>query len=151
MKRITPFLWFDGEAEEAMNLYVTIFKHSRILNVSPGPGGKAMTVTADLDGQEVIALNGGPEYKFTEAFSFFVPCETQAEIDDLWAKLSAGGEEGRCGWLKDRFGLSWQIIPSVLGELIGDQDPVKAGRAMQAMLKMNKLDIAGLRRAHAGA
>ena len=148
MQHITPFLWFDGQAEKAMNFYVSIFGNSRILGVTRGPGGNAMSVTADLDGQEIMAFNAGPEFKFTEAISFFVNCETQEEVDELWARLSEGGEEGRCGWLKDQYGLSWQIIPAVLGELMGDKDPEKAGRVMQAMLQMNKIDIAGLRKAY---
>ncbi len=148
MKKITPFLWFDDNAEEAMNFYVSIFKNSKILSVSPGPNGKAFTVTADLDGQEITALNGGPQFKFTEAISFFVNCETQQEVDELWEKLSAGGEEAQCGWLRDKYGLSWQIVPTALGELLGDPDPVKAQRVMQAMLKMKKIEVAGLRQAY---
>ncbi len=148
MKKITPFLWFDDNAEEAMNFYVSIFKNSKILSVSPGPNGRAFTVTADLDGQEITALNGGPQFKFTEAISFFVNCETQQEVDELWEKLSAGGEEAQCGWLRDKYGLSWQIVPTALGELLGDPDPVKAQRVMQAMLKMKKIEVAGLRQAY---
>lgn len=148
MKKITPFLWFDDQAEDAMNFYVSIFKNSRVLSVSPGPNGRAMSVTFELDGQEFMALNAGPQFKFTEAISLFVSCETQAEVDELWGKLTSGGEESRCGWLKDKFGLSWQIIPTALGELLGDEDPVKVGRVMQAMLKMNKIEIAGLRQAY---
>ena len=148
MKKITPFLWFDDQAEEAMNFYVSIFENSKILSVSPGPNGKAFTVSAELDGQEITALNGGPEFKFTEAISFFVNCETQAEVNELWKKLTAGGEESQCGWLKDKYGLSWQIVPTALSRLLGDPDPVKAQRVMQAMLKMRKIDIAGLQRAY---
>jgi predicted 3-demethylubiquinone-9 3-methyltransferase (glyoxalase superfamily) len=148
MKKITPFLWFDDQAEEAMNFYVSIFKNSKILSVSPGPNGKAFTVSAELDGQEITALNAGPEFKFTEAISFFVNCENQAEVDELWEKLTAGGEESQCGWLKDKYGLSWQIVPTALGRLLGDPDPVKAQRVMQAMLKMKKIEIAGLQRAY---
>ena len=148
MKKITPFLWFDNQAEDAMNFYVSIFKNSRVLSVSPGPSGRAMSVTFELDGQELVAFNAGPQFKFTEAISLFVSCETQAEVDELWGKLTAGGEESRCGWLKDKFGLSWQIIPTALGELMGDPDPEKAGRVMQAMLTMNKIQIAGLRQAY---
>ena len=148
MKKITPFLWFDDQAEEAMNFYVSIFKNSKVLGVSPGPNGKAFTVNFELDGQEFTALNAGPLFKFTEAISFFVNCETQAEVDELWKKLSAGGEEGQCGWLKDKYGLSWQIVPTALGELMGDPDPGKSQRVMQAMLKMKKIDIAGLRKAY---
>lgn len=148
MKKITPFLWFDNQAEEAMNFYVSIFKNSKILSISPGPNGTVFTVTFELDGQEFTALNGGPEFKFTEAISFFVNCETQAEVDELWEKLLAGGEESQCGWLKDKFGLSWQIVPTALGELLGDPNPVKSQRVMQAMLKMKKIEIAGLMRAY---
>jgi predicted 3-demethylubiquinone-9 3-methyltransferase (glyoxalase superfamily) len=154
MQKITPFLWFDGKAEEAMDFYVSIFKDSKVISVSrygeggPGPAGTVMTATFQLDGQEFMALNGGPEFKFTEAISFFVNCETQAEVDELWAKLSAGGEEVQCGWLKDKFGLSWQIVPAALGELLGDKDAGKAAKVMQAMLQMKKIDIAGLQRAY---
>ena len=151
MKKITPFLWFDTEAEEAMNLYVSIFKNSRVLGVTPGPNGRAMSVNFELEGQEFIGLNAGPEFKFNEAISFLVNCNSQAEVDELWEKLTAdGGEEGNCGWLKDKFGLSWQIIPTALGEMLGDPDPEKAGRAMQAMLKMHKIDIQGLKQAYDG-
>lgn len=154
MQKITPFLWFDDNAEEAMNFYTSIFKNSKIGSVSrfpegaPGPAGKVMSVTFQLEGQEFMALNGGPLFKFTEAISFFVNCETQEEVDDLWAKLSAGGKESQCGWLKDKFGLSWQIIPTALGKMLGDKDREKAKRVMQAMLQMKKIDIAGLQRAH---
>jgi predicted 3-demethylubiquinone-9 3-methyltransferase (glyoxalase superfamily) len=154
MQKITPFLWFDNQAEEAMNFYVSLFKNSKVISVSrygdegPGPTGAVMTATFQLDGQELIALNGGPEFKFTEAISFFVNCETQEEVDGLWDKLSEGGEEGRCGWLKDKYGLSWQIVPTVLGELLNDTDPAKSQRVMKAMLQMNKIDIAGLKRAY---
>lgn len=155
-QKITPFLWFDRQAEEAALLYVSLFPDSTVTGVShygegmPLPKGTVMSVTFRLAGQEFMALNGGPAFKFTEAISFFVRCETQDEIDRLWSKLTEGGEPSQCGWLKDRFGLSWQIVPSVLGDLIGDPDPEKAGRATQAMLKMGKLDIAELKRAHAG-
>ena len=148
MKRIVPFLWFDDQAEEAMNFYVSIFKNSKVLSVSPGSNGKAFSVSFELDGQEFTALNGGPQFKFTEAISLFVNCETQAEVDELWDKLSAGGEQVQCGWLKDKYGLSWQIVPTALGELLGDPDPVKSQRVMQAMLKMKKIEIAGLKRAY---
>ena len=148
MKKITPFLWFDDQAEEAMNFYVSIFKNSKVLNVAPGPNGKAFTVSFELDGQEFTALNAGPEFKFTEAVSFFVNCEDQQEVDELWEKLTAGGEESQCGWLKDKYGLSWQIVPTALGRLLGDPDPAKAQRVMQAMLKMRKIDIAGLKQAY---
>jgi predicted 3-demethylubiquinone-9 3-methyltransferase (glyoxalase superfamily) len=148
MQKITPFLWFDNQAEEAMNFYASIFKDSKILGVTPGPNGTVMMATFQLNGQEFFALNGGPEFKFTEAISFFVDCKTQEEVDELWAKLSAGGEEGQCGWLKDKFGLSWQIVPTALGELLGDKDVGKAAKVMQAMLQMKKIDIAGLKRAY---
>jgi predicted 3-demethylubiquinone-9 3-methyltransferase (glyoxalase superfamily) len=142
MQKITPFLWFDGKAEEAARFYTSIFENSEIESVSP------MSATFQLDGQRFIALNGGPQFKFTEAISFFVRCETQQEIDYFWKELSAGGEEGRCGWLKDKFGVSWQIIPPILGELLGDEDEAKSQSVMQAMFKMSKLDIAALKRAH---
>jgi len=149
MPKITPFLWFDNQAEEAMNFYVSIFKNSKVGSIMrSGDDGPVMSVTFQLDGQEFMALNGGPHFKFTEAISFFVNCETQAEVDELWQKLSAGGEEGQCGWLKDKYGLSWQIIPTVLGEMLQDKDAGKAKRVMDAMLKMNKIDIAVLRQAY---
>jgi len=154
MQKITPFLWFDGKAEEAMNFYVSIFKSSKIANVvrygeaGPGPKGTVITATFQLEGQEFIALNGGPQFKFTEAVSFWVSCETQEEIDDMWEKLSAGGEKGRCGWLKDRYGLSWQIVPPVLGEMLGDKDPEKSKRVMMAMLQMDKINIKTLKQAY---
>ena len=145
MNKITPFLWFDDQAEEAMRFYVSIFRNSKVLSVQPGPNGKAMSVTFELEGQAFMALNGGPEFKFTEAISLFVSCTTQEEVDELWAKLTAdGGEESRCGWLKDKYGLSWQIIPTALMEMLGDPDPEKAGRAMEAMLTMSKIDIKAL-------
>jgi len=150
MNKITPFLWFDGQAQEAAEFYVSIFKNSKVLNISPGPDGKAFIVSFVLDGQEITALNGGPEFKFNEAFSFFVNCEDQTEVDTLWEKLTAGGEEQQCGWLKDRYGLSWQIVPRALGELMGGPDPVRSQRVMQAMLKMVKIDIRGLQRAYEG-
>jgi predicted 3-demethylubiquinone-9 3-methyltransferase (glyoxalase superfamily) len=154
MQQITPFLWFDGNAEEAMKFYTSIFKNSKIGSVrrygdaGPGPKGSVMTGTFQLNGQEFMALNGGPLFKFTEAISFFVNCETQEEVDELWEKLSAGGQESRCGWLKDKFGLSWQIIPRILGELLGDKDPAKSRRVMQAMLQMSKIDIKKLKQAY---
>jgi predicted 3-demethylubiquinone-9 3-methyltransferase (glyoxalase superfamily) len=148
MQKITPFLWFDDQAEEAMNFYTSIFKNSKIGGVTRGPNGAVMSATFQLAGQEFMALNGGPQFKFTEAVSFFVNCETQEEVDELWEKLSEGGEEGRCGWLKDKYGLSWQIVPTVLGELLRDKDAEKANRVMQAMLQMNKIDIQSLRRAY---
>jgi predicted 3-demethylubiquinone-9 3-methyltransferase (glyoxalase superfamily) len=155
MQKITPFLWFDGNAEEAANFYISIFKNSKMGKISrygdagPGPKGSAMSVTFQIEGQEFFALNGGPQFKFTPAISFFVNCETQQEVDDLWAKLSAGGRTDRCGWLQDKFGLSWQIIPTVLGQLLGDKDPQRAKRAMQAMLQMTKIDIEKLQQAAA--
>ena len=151
MKKITPFLWFDTQAEEAMNFYVSIFKNSRVLSVTPGPNGIAQSVNFELEGQEFIGLNAGPQFKFNEAISFLVNCETQAEVDALWDKLTAeGGEESMCGWLKDKYGLSWQIIPTALGQLLSDPNPEKAGRVMQAMLKMNKIDIQALQEAYDG-
>jgi len=151
MKKITPFLWFDAQAEEAMNFYVSIFKNSKVLGVTPGPNGIASSVSFELEGQEFIGLNAGPHYKFNEAVSFFVDCKNQEEVDNLWARLTAdGGEESMCGWLKDKYGLSWQIIPSALGELMGDKDPEKAKRVMDAMLKMNKIIVADLKRAYDG-
>jgi predicted 3-demethylubiquinone-9 3-methyltransferase (glyoxalase superfamily) len=156
MSKITPFLWFDNQAEEAVNLYTSIFKNSKIKEVSrygeagPGPAGQVMTVNFQIEGQEFIALNGGPHFKFTEALSLVVNCETQSEVDMFWEKLSAGGEEGQCGWLKDKFGLSWQIVPTALSELASDPDPVKSQRVIQAMLQMRKIVIADLQRASEG-
>jgi len=156
MQKITPFLWFDNQAEEAMNFYVSIFKNSKVGKVSrygeagPGPKGTVMSVTFQLEGQEFMALNGGPVFRFTEAISFFVDCETQEEVDELWGKLSAGGQPSKCGWLKDKFGLSWQIIPSALMEMLQDKDSQKSKRVMKAMLQMSKIDIAGLKRAYEG-
>jgi len=157
MGSITPFLWFDTEAEEAAKHYASIFPDSRIVEVtrygSAGPGteGSVMTVAFELDGQRFTALNGGPNFQFTEAVSFVVSCDTQEEVDAYWSKLSEGGEEGPCGWLKDRYGLSWQIVPKRLMELIGGPDPERAQAAMAAMLKMNKIEIADLERAAAAA
>jgi predicted 3-demethylubiquinone-9 3-methyltransferase (glyoxalase superfamily) len=149
MQKITPFLWFDGKAEEAMNFYVSVFKNSKVLSVNrAGPGGPVFSVTFQLDGQEFLALNGGPQYTFSPAVSFFVNCETQQEVDELWTRLSAGGEEQPCGWLNDRYGLSWQVVPSVLGRMLRDKDPAKAHRVMQAMLRMKKIDIQGLQQAY---
>ncbi|MEW6401220.1 MAG: VOC family protein [Chloroflexota bacterium] len=149
MKKITPFLWFDTQAEEAMNFYVSLFKNSKVLGVSRGPDGKAFSVSFELDGQEFMGLNAGPHYKFNEAVSMYVNCEDQAEADYFWDRLTAdGGEESMCGWCKDKFGLSWQIIPKQLGELMGDPDPEKSQRVMQAMLKMQKIDIQALQRAY---
>jgi predicted 3-demethylubiquinone-9 3-methyltransferase (glyoxalase superfamily) len=150
MNKITPFLWFDTQAEEAMNLYVSIFKNSKVLFVAPGPNGIASSVSFELEGQVFMAFNAGPEFKFTEAISFYVDCKTQEEVDYFWDRLSEGGEKSQCGWLKDKFGLSWQIVPSVLGELLGGPEPENAKRAMDAMLTMSKLDIAALRRAYDG-
>jgi predicted 3-demethylubiquinone-9 3-methyltransferase (glyoxalase superfamily) len=142
MQKVTPFLWFDGQAEEAMNYYVSIFPNSKIVNTNPMGG------MFEIDGQQFMTLNGGPMYKFTEAISLYVNCEAQEEVDELWEKLSAGGEKGRCGWLKDKYGLSWQIIPSALWQLMRDPDQAKAGRVMQAMMQMTKIDIAGLKKAY---
>jgi len=153
IQKIKPFLWFDGRAEEAANFYTGIFKNSRVLNVSrygdagPGPKGSAMSVTFELEGQTFLALNGGPMFTFTPAISFLINCETQAEVDDLWTRLSEGGEKSRCGWLKDKFGLSWQVVPSILGTLLQSKDTGKAGRVMEAMMTMDKLDIARLEKA----
>jgi predicted 3-demethylubiquinone-9 3-methyltransferase (glyoxalase superfamily) len=154
MQKITPFLWFDGNAEAAMNFYTSIFKNSKISNVmrygesGPGPRGTLMGATFQLEGQEFHAINGGPQFTFSPAISFFVNCETQAEVDELWEKLSAGGEKQQCGWLKDKFGLSWQIIPTVLREMLRDKDPKKSQRVMQAMLQMTKIEIDGLKNAY---
>ena len=155
MQKITPFLWFDDKAEEAVRFYTSIFKSSKITNIAryqdvPGPEGKAMSVSFQLEGQEFIALNGGPVFNFTPAISFFVNCETQEEVDELWEKLSEGGEKQNCGWLKDQYGISWQIVPTILGELLQDKDAEKASRVTQAMLKMGKLDIAVLKQAYEG-
>src|SRR5438445_12668155 len=156
MQKITPFLWFDGKAEEAMNFYVSIFKNSKVVNIArygdagPGPKGTVMSVTFLLEGQEFIALNGGPMFTFSPAISFLVNCQTQQEVDELWEKLSAGGEKSRCGWLKDKYGVSWQIIPKVLGRLMGDKDPEKSKRVMMAMLQMGKIDVQALQRAYDG-
>jgi predicted 3-demethylubiquinone-9 3-methyltransferase (glyoxalase superfamily) len=158
MQKITPFLWFDDNAEEAAKFYISIFRNSRILNVARygeagaeatgRPKGSVMTVAFQLEGQEFVALNGGPVFSFTPAISFVVNCVAQEELDELWEKLSEGGEIQECGWLKDKYGVSWQIVPSVLGELMSDPDPVKSQRVMQAMLQMKKLDIAGLKKAY---
>jgi predicted 3-demethylubiquinone-9 3-methyltransferase (glyoxalase superfamily) len=154
--RITPNLWFDGNAEEAADFYVSVFENSRIVSSarypenSPGPAGTVMTVEWELDGQRFVGINGGPQFKFSEAVSFQIDCETQEQIDYYWEKLGEGGEEGPCGWLRDRFGLSWQITPTGMDELFSDPDPARADRAMQAMLKMKKLDIAELRAAADG-
>ncbi len=144
MQKITPFLWFDGQAAAAAKFYVSIFKRAKILSSSP------MSVTLQLAGQELILFNGGPHYKLTPAFSLFIHCKRQQEIDYYWAKLTRGGAESRCGWLEDKYGLSWQVVPDILFMLLNDKDPVKADRAMQAMLKMRKFDIKAMKRAHAG-
>ena len=151
MKKITPFLWFDTQAEEAMNFYVSLFKNSKVNNISRGPEGKAFTVSFELDGQEFMGLNAGPHHKFNEAISMYVDCEDQAEVDYFWNKfISGGGEATQCGWLNDKFGVSWQIIPRQLGELMGDLDPEKSQRVMQAMLKMQKIVVADLQKAYEG-
>lgn len=150
MPTITPFLWFDSQAEEAMNFYASIFKRSKVVSVSRAQG-KVMAVQFELEGQPVMALNGGPHFTFNESFSLFVGCETQQEIDEYWSKLTAdGGAPGRCGWLKDKYGLSWQIVPTALSRMLGDKDPGKAGRVMNAMLQMNKLDLPKLQQAYDG-
>jgi predicted 3-demethylubiquinone-9 3-methyltransferase (glyoxalase superfamily) len=154
MQKITPFLWYDGQAEEAVNFYVSIFKNSKVVSMSrygdagPGPKGSVMIAAFQLDGQDFVALNGGPQYKFTPAISFVVNCETQEEVDDLWEKLSAGGRKDRCAWLTDKFGVSWQIVPTILSKLLGDKDREKAKRVMQAMLQMDKIDISRLQQAY---
>jgi len=157
MQKITPFLWFDDRIEEAVELYTSVFSNAKITNImrggqgAPGSSGRVMSATFELEGQAFMALNGGPTFQFTPAVSFFVRCETQAEVDRYWIRLTeGGGSEERCGWLKDKFGLSWQIIPVALERYLGDSDPAKAQRVMQAMLKMKKLDIASLDRAYAG-
>jgi len=156
MQKITPFLWFNDNAEEAVKFYVSLFKNSKIETIArygdagPGPKGTVMSLTFQLEGQEFMALNGGPVFTFSPAISFFVDCETQEEIDMLWEKLSEGGEKQQCGWLRDRFGITWQIVPSILGKLTNDKDPEKSKRVVQAMLQMHKLDIAGLQRAYDG-
>jgi predicted 3-demethylubiquinone-9 3-methyltransferase (glyoxalase superfamily) len=157
MQKITPFLWFDNNAEEAAQFYTSVFKNSRILTITrygdagPGPKGSVMVVSFQLEGQQFTALNGGPRFTFSEAFSFVVSCEDQQEIDDYWNKLtSAGGQESQCGWLKDKFGFSWQIVPTALGKLMSDKDPKKANRVMQALLQMKKIDIATLEEAAEG-
>src|SRR6267143_1348947 len=157
-QRITPFLWFDDQAEDAAKFYVSIFKNSKIGEITRydeqaakptgRPAGSVMTVEFELEGQEFVALNGGPMFKFTEAISFVVNCETQEEVDYYWEKLSVGGEESRCGWLKDRFGVSWHVVPTVLVEMLQDKDPLKARRVMGAMLKMKKIDVEALKRAY---
>lgn len=160
MQKITPFLWFDDQAEEAVNFYVSIFRNSRIkgtaryddegAKAAGRPKGSVMTVQFELNGQEFVALNGGPIFKFTEAISFVVNCETQEELDHFWQKLSAGGQQVQCGWLKDKFGVSWQVVPTILGEMLQDKDPDKSQRVMAAMLKMKKINIEALRKAYEG-
>src|SRR4051812_21742488 len=150
MKKITPFLWYDTQAEEAAKFYTSIFKNSKIGSTTPGPNGRPMTVTFTLDGQDFIALNGGPMFKFNEAFSLSVDCQSQEEVDELWEKLCDRGQKSRCGWLKDKYGLSWQIVPRVLITLLQDKDPVKSKRVMQAMMQMDKIDIQKLQDAYAG-
>lgn len=156
MQKIAPCLWFENQAEAAVNFYLSVFKNSRILEVSrygeagPGPSGSVLTMMFELEGQEFMALNGGPAFTFSPAISFLVNCKTQEEVDDLWAKLSEGGEVEQCGWLRDKFGVSWQIVPTVLSELLNDPDPDKSQRVMKAMLQMVKLDIQALKQAYAG-
>jgi predicted 3-demethylubiquinone-9 3-methyltransferase (glyoxalase superfamily) len=157
MQKITPFLWFDGNAEEAAQFYTSIFTDAKITKVTrygdagPGPKGNAMSVIFEIEGQEFYALNGGPQFSFSPAISFFVNCETQGEVDALWDKLSAGGQKQRCGWLTDKYGVTWQIIPSTLGRLLHDKDATKSQAVMRAMMQMDKIDIAGLERAYAHA
>ena len=155
-QKITTFLWFDDQAEEAINFYVSIFKNSRVGDIvrygdtGPGPKGQVMTAEFELAGQQFTALNGGPQFKFTEAISLVVNCETQEELDEYWEKLSEGGQKAQCGWLKDKFGLSWQIVPTILKQLLKDKDPEKTSRVMQAVMRMTKLEIAQLRAAYEG-
>jgi len=156
MQKITPFLWFNDQAEEAMNFYLSIFKNSKTISVSrygdagPGPKGSVMVAKFQLDGQDFMALNGGPTFTFSPAVSFVVNCKTQEEVDEYWEKLSAGGATNQCGWLTDKFGLAWQIVPTALGEMLADKDPARSNRVMKAMLQMTKIDIAVLRRAYDG-
>jgi predicted 3-demethylubiquinone-9 3-methyltransferase (glyoxalase superfamily) len=156
MQKISPFLWFDHQAEEAMHHYVSIFKNSKVGKITrygdagPGPKGSVMVAAFELEGQQFAALNGGPQFKFTEAVSFVVNCETQEEVDELWQKLGEGGQFQQCGWLKDKFGLSWQIIPTALVELISDPNPEKSRRVVEAMMRMTKIEIAKLRQAYDG-
>lgn len=156
MQKIIPCLWFDNQAEEAMHFYTSIFKNAKVGNITrygeagPGPAGSVLTASFELEGQQFVALNGGPEFTFTPAISFFVNCETQEEVDELWEKLSEGGEEVECGWLKDKYGVSWQIIPTILVEMLNDADPQRSQRVMQAMLQMKKIDIQTLKQAYEG-
>jgi predicted 3-demethylubiquinone-9 3-methyltransferase (glyoxalase superfamily) len=156
MQKIKPCLWFDGNADEAMNFYISVFKNSQVVHAircgdaGPGPKGSLLGATFQLDGQEIMVLNGGPQFHFTPAISLFVNCETQAEVDGYWEKLLAGGKAQQCGWLTDKYGVSWQIVPTVLGEMLQDKDAAKSQRAMQAMMKMVKLDIAALKKAYDG-
>jgi predicted 3-demethylubiquinone-9 3-methyltransferase (glyoxalase superfamily) len=156
MQRITPFLWFDGNAEEAMNFYTSIFKNTEIRSMvrygeeGPGPKDTVMTASFRLEGQEFVVLNGGPQFKFTEAISFVVNCQTQEEVDEYWEKLSEGGEKRQCGWLKDKFGVSWQVVPTVLNELLQDKDAERSGNVMKAMMQMSKIDIETLEKAYKG-
>jgi predicted 3-demethylubiquinone-9 3-methyltransferase (glyoxalase superfamily) len=156
MQKIAPFLWFDGKAEEAAKFYTSLVKNSKMGKIrrfgeaGPGPKGSVLSASFELEGLEFAALNGGPQFTFTPAISFFVNCETQEEVDEFWDKLSEGGEKNRCGWLQDKFGVSWQIVPTVLGQLLGDPDPEKSSRVMKAMLQMEKLDIRGLQEAYEG-
>jgi predicted 3-demethylubiquinone-9 3-methyltransferase (glyoxalase superfamily) len=156
MQKITPFLWFDGKAEEAAKFYTSIFKNSKLGQIrrygdaGPGPKGSVLTASFEIEGQEFVALNGGPQFTFTPAISFFVNCETQEEVDEFWDKLSEGGKKNRCGWLQDKFGVSWQIVPTALGKLLSDPDPEKSSRVMRAMLQMDKLDIRVLQEAYEG-
>jgi predicted 3-demethylubiquinone-9 3-methyltransferase (glyoxalase superfamily) len=156
MQKITPFLWFDNQAEEAVQFYVSVFKNSEIIKIirygddGPGPKGTVMTIGFMIESQEFAALNGGPQFRFSQAISFVVNCRTQEEVDEYWENLSAGGEKQPCGWLKDKFGVSWQVVPGILSEMLNDKDPVKAGRVMAAMLRMNKIDIQVLKQAYNG-
>ena len=150
MQKISPFLWFDNNAEEAIAFYTSIFRNSRVTSLMPGPGGKTMGASFTLEGQEFMALNGGPMFKFTEAMSLYVNCESQEEVDHYWSRLGDGGTLQQCGWLKDKYGVSWQIIPNALSRMLQDNDRVRAGRVMQAMMKMIKIDIAALQKAYDG-
>ncbi len=150
MQKITPFLWFDGKAMDAVSFYVSVFKNSRIISKTPGPDGKVMSVVFELNGQQFYAINGGPKFKFNEAASFFIACESQEEIDYFWEKLSEGGQESRCGWVKDKFGLWWQVVPFMLNKMLAGKDPAKSARVMNVMLKMDKFDMGLLQKAFDG-